>query len=465
MKSLIACLFVFLLAAPAHAQTANSDLNHFDHIIVVYLENHSFDNLYGTFPDADGIANAALTEAQTNEKGVPYKYLPAILDNTQNPPVKDPRFPLDLPNLPFIGNKYLGLGQLSGDPVHRFYQQQQQIDGGKMDRFVLAGNTGGLPMMYYDGATLPLWQYAKRYILADRFFHAAYGGSFLNHFWLVCACTPRFDNAPADLVAQLDANGNLLKDGAVTPDGYAVNTLQPASYPHPASVAADHLLPLQTMPTIGDRLSEKGVSWAWYAGGYDDAIAGHPDPLFEFHHQPFLYFANYDYGTQARADHLKDEADLVKAIDTDTLPSVVFWKPLGTNDEHPGYADILAGDRHTAQMLQHLENSASWSRSIVIITYDENGGYWDHVPPPSGDRWGPGVRVPTIIVSQYLKTGMVDHTPYDTTSILKLIEARFGLDPLGTRDAAQPLLTSRIKFTGHFIPLAPLPAPNPEAQP
>ena len=78
-------------------------------------------------------------------------------------------------------------------------------------------------MMYYDATTLPLWQYAKRYILADHFFHAAFGGSFLNHFWLVCACTPRFDNAPADLVAQLDANGALVRDGAVTPDGYAVN--------------------------------------------------------------------------------------------------------------------------------------------------------------------------------------------------------------------------------------------------
>ncbi len=461
MRFIVLCLIGLLIAGPTYAAepAKNSELLHFNHIIVIYLENHSFDNLYGLFPEADGIEKAALTEVQVNPQGIPFKYLPSVLDTSKNPPAIDERFPDDLPNLPFVGNKYAGLSQKSDNPVHRFYQEQMQIDGGKMDRFVLAGDSGALPMMYYDAAALPLWQYAKRYIIADQFFHAAYGGSFLNHFWLVCACTPRFPNAPADIVAQIDDKGYLTKDGAVTPDGYAVNTLEPAGYPHPANVPADHLLPPQTAPTIGDRLSAKDVSWAWYAGGYNDAIAGHPDPFFEFHHQPFLYFANYDYGTKARAEHLQDETDLVKALDNDDLPSVVFWKPLGTNSEHPGYTDVMSGDQHVAQMLKHIETSLAWNSSLIIITYDENGGFWDHVPPHPADRWGPGTRVPTIIISQYIKTGLVDHTVYDTTSIAKLIETRFGLEPLGTRDAAQPLLTNQIKFNGHFMLLEPKTAP------
>ena len=68
--------------------------------------------------------------------------------------------------------------------------------------------------------------------------------------------------------------------------------------------------------------------------------------------------------------------------------------------------------------------------SAIIVTYDENGGFWDHAAPPPGDRWGPGSRVPTIIVSPFAKKGYVDHTVYDTTSIIKFITLRFGLEPL-----------------------------------
>src|SRR5262249_33277221 len=144
-------------------------------------------------------------------------------------------------------------------------------------------------------------------------FHAAFGGSFLNHFWLIAARTPVFPSAPAAIVAQLDANGNLITDGAVTPDGYAVNTLFSVNKPHPSNVAADRLVPNQTFPTIGDRLSANKISWAWYSGGWDDALAGNADRLFQFHHQPFVYFANYADGTGAKAEHLLDEKDFLEA--------------------------------------------------------------------------------------------------------------------------------------------------------
>src|SRR5499425_2567503 len=129
-----------------------------------------------------------------------------------------------------------------------------QIDGGKMDKYGLVSDVMGESMGYYHTANVPLAAEAADYTLCDNFFHAAFGGSFLNHFWLVAARTPVFPNAPANLIAQLDENGNLIKDGAVTPDGYAINTLFTVNQPHPSTTAANQLVPNQTFPTIGDRL-------------------------------------------------------------------------------------------------------------------------------------------------------------------------------------------------------------------
>ena len=97
--------------------------------------------------------------------------------------------------------------------------------------------------------------------------------------------------------------------------------------------------------------------------------------------------------------------EFIKAIDAGQLPQVTFYKPQGNLNEHAGYADVLAGDQHIADVVAHLEKSPQWQHMVVVITYDENGGIWDHVAPPKGDRWGPGTRVPALIVSPYGETG------------------------------------------------------------
>ena len=99
-------------------------------------------------------------------------------------------------------------------------------------------------------------------------------------------------------------------------------------------------------------------------------------------------------------------------------------------NEHPGYTDVLGGDRHVADVITHLQKGPQWAHMVVIVTYDENGGFWDHVAPPKGDRWGPGSRIPALIVSPFAKQGSVDHTLYDTTTILSLITKRFALPAL-----------------------------------
>jgi phospholipase C len=331
--------------------------------------------------------------------------------------------------------------------VHRFYQEQTQIDGGRMDRFVTVSDAQGLTMGYYHTNALPLAAEARRYALADHFFHAAFGGSFLNHFYFVSAAVPIFRDAPPSLRAQLDSTGKLVRDGAVTPDGFVVNTSFSVNRPHPDWAPRETLIPNQTMPTIGDRLSQKGISWAWFAGGWNDAIAGHPDSLFQYHHQPFVYFANYADGTPGRAEHLKDESDFLAAAHNGTLPAVAFVKPIGAKNEHPGYADLLSGERYALELIEAVRNGPNWHDAAIIVTYDENGGFWDHVAPPQGDRWGPGTRIPTVIISPYARRGFVDHTTYDTMSILAFIEHRFGLEPLGRRDSAAADLTAAFDFS------------------
>jgi acid phosphatase len=423
---------------PSWAQQTSpqmTGINRIGHVIVVFLEGRSFDHLYGLFPGVDGVENAGFASIQVTLEGRPLLTLPAILNNNNASSRIDTRFAPGFPNGPFRMDRYVSLEQRTGDLVHRFYQEQEQIDGGKMDKFVAVSGAGGLPMGYFDGKSLPLFRLAQEYTLADRFFHAAFGGSFLNHFWLICACTPRYNDPPAELIAQLSPDGRMIKDGAVTPDGFAVNTIQPLLSPHdPAVTDPRMLLPPQTMPTIGDRLSEAGISWAWYAGGFAAASAGHPETTFIYHHQPFVYFRRYGDGTRERAEHLKDEHDLMEAIGGATLPAVAFYQPVASDDEHPGYASVFHGDEHAAAIIAAIQKSPQWADSVIVVTYAGNGGIWDHVAPPEVDRWGPGTRVPAIIISPFARRHFIDHTTYDTTSILRLIEERWHLKQLGDRE-------------------------------
>src|SRR5438270_4247383 len=159
-----------------------------NHVVVIYQENWSFDSLYGRFPGANGIDNAGPAARQVDKNGEPYATLPQPLNTTFSPALPDPRFPAELPNEPFEMSKFVNPNQQSGDLVHRYFQEQSQIDGGKMDKFVAFGDSAGLVMSYYDATNMPEGKLAQQFTLMDNFFHAAFGGSFLNHQLLICAC-------------------------------------------------------------------------------------------------------------------------------------------------------------------------------------------------------------------------------------------------------------------------------------
>ena len=475
------------LAALAPAAPRAATLDDIQTVVVIYAENRSFDNLYGTFPGADGLANAsAESKAQKNRDGSPMPVLPpAWLGVTGKgvTPAITPAQSANMPNAPFAIDDpkgyALGMDVITADLWHRFYENQMQIAGGTNSGFAAWSDSGGLSMGHYDGSHQKLWDVARRYALADHFFTAAFGGSFLNHFWLVCACTPYYPNADkspaAKQISAVEPDGvtltpgkdgpgsalitapKFLNSGGLTPDFYAVNTMQPpyqtsavkpaeGGDPADADPTAPNVLPPQTATTIGDLLSAKGVTWAWYAGAWQATLDKEkvtPNPVFQYHHQPFNYFSAYAPGTPARREHLRDggvngEA-LLADIRAGKLPQVTFYKPQGNLNQHAGYANVLDGDAHLAGVVAALEQSPQWPHMLVLLTYDENGGFWDHVAPPKADRWGPATRIPALIVSPFARKGFVDHTQYDTTAVIRFLTRRFGLpelDGIKTRDEA-----------------------------
>jgi len=499
-------------------------------IVVIYAENRSFDNLFGNFPGANGLgtvvdANGTPTAAYVPQKDRDGTTVLATLPQTWGgvtaagiAPVVTQAQSAGLANKPFAvetafqasAGATLTTATVTRDLYHRFFENQMQINGGKNDMYAAWADAGGLTMGHFDYSGSAMYKLAQQFVLADNFFEGAFGGSFLNHQYLVCACAPEYPNAdtaaakPTIAVVDKDANGKYLArlttaaaspasamtgppsyvlSGNITPANYfgdnkfyAVNTMQPAYQPSGnapvdlngsdnlyATTASATTLPPQTQSNIGDLLTAKGVTWKWYAGSWNAALtdgmqaagvkrtviyAGNANNVstttnvdFQAHHHPFNYYASFDPVTHAadRASHLKDYTDLVADAAAGTLPAVAFYKPEGVYNQHEGYANLTDGDAKIADLVAKLQASPQWSKMVIVITYDEFGGVWDHVAPPKGDLLGPGTRIPAIIISPLAKKGTVDHTPYDTASVLRLITRRFGLTTLpglAARDAA-----------------------------
>ena len=480
--------------APAQHESLDSVTN----VVVIFAENRGFDNIYGTFPGANGIPASPIP--QLDRDGAQLPELPqtwgGVTASGFAPAITQAQSD-NLANAPYsLEATYTGFDSrtITRDLYHRFFENQMQVDGGKNDLCAAWADSGGLVMGHYDGSTMALWALAQQFVLADNFFMGAFGGSFLNHQYLICACAPEYPDADTanghPSIAVLDQGYELARgsnspasalDGAPTyvlsgniaPKNYfgdntfrAVNTMQPPYQPSgnaPASSDATKLyadptkpttLPPQTQRTIGSELDDHHVTWAWYSGAWTSTTAiatGNrmfpsttvpgSAPNFQFHHQPFNYYAAFDPQTGAanRTAHLKDYTDLMSDITAGTLPQVVFYKPEGDLNQHPGYASLAAGDQHIADAVHALQASPQYAHMVIVITYDENGGWWDHVAPPKGDLLGPSTRIPAIIISPYAKRGFVDHTPYDTASIQRLLNKRFSLTPLPgltARDAA-----------------------------
>ena len=405
-------LAIMAAVAVAGAGGSNGRLQKINHIVVIYEENHSFDNLYGSWEGVNGRSKAdAVHTTQLNQSGTPFTCLNQLDVNLTSPPLAATcndsttatPFSSAFQNKPFLIDTYIpasaqtcpqpgvfapnGLlpnpanlaGGCTRDIVHRYYQEQYQLNGGKQNRYTVGSDAAGLTQGYYNTQSLPIYKYLHSkghpdYVIGDNFFQGAFGGSFLNHQWLVAAHAPVWtealnDGSSNDLHSALDANGmptnyplyvsplgSSVKDQQLTQScapaanrppvqpaftcgDYAVNTTQPTYQPYaPGTAAAKQLPPLHT-PNIGDELNGAGVDWAWYSGGWNNAagvIGGPgwtngdgptcsdsntaanatypycPNAVFQYHHQAFNYFFNFRPGTFNRQEHLRDEAEFMQ---------------------------------------------------------------------------------------------------------------------------------------------------------
>jgi phospholipase C len=281
---------------------------------------------------------------------------------------------------------------------------------------------------------------------------------------------------------------------------WVVNTSFSVQWPYPPAAVPERLIPLLKYPTIGDRLNDAGVDWAWYSGGWTNANGltdqpgwtngkagvlrtytdahgkpasnpnGCPGPTadpstkwplcpdmdFQYHHQSFNYFYNWSTATpqtQAnRARNLQDMAAWYPLVRGDAcqLKPVSFVQELGPRNQHPGYGSAYVGDEQIATVLRSIYDGPCAADTLTVVTYDEFGGAWDHVPPPgqgsttkgAHDEFGPGSRIPTLIVSNGLPRSGVDSTTYDLASVIGTITAKYGLKPLNRRDSEQASIWS-----------------------
>ena len=352
-----------------------------EHVIVLLQENHSFDNYFGTYPGADGIPPGTC-------------------------------IPVD-PSDPFGRNCvepfHMGEGDVQpDDPDHSTATFLLQFNRRRMDGFVYALNQknqdGRLAMAYYDDRDLPYyWNLADEYVLFDRFFSSAAGGSFTNHGYWVAA-----------------APGAEQRD--LPPEG------------------------LGDLPTIFDRLQQRGISWKFYVQNYDPRLtyrtraeATGPKAS-QAIWVPLLNYARYLDDPQLFA-HIVDLGEYFKDLQQGTLPAVAYLVPSGPS-EHPP-SSVQSGQRFVRTLINELMRSDAWYSSAFILTYDDWGGWYDHVLPPQLDAYGYGFRVPALLVSPYARPGHIDSTVLDFTSILKFIEENWGLEPLAMRDArARSIITA-----------------------
>jgi phospholipase C len=347
-----------------------------DHVIVVVMENRSFDHLLGWLPGADG-KQAGLT--YLDKSGVAHSTFPLAPD--------------------FQGCSY-------DDPDHSYDGSRVEWNNGACDGFLRASDLWSIG--YYQQADLPfLGKAAPAFTTCDRFFASFMGPTFPNRLYSLSGVTDRVSNVESPV----------------------------------------------PLPTIFDRFAAKKIPAAYYYGNFPFIVLYQRYRNISFHYSTFF-----------------------KQCKTGRLPAFSYIDPSYTfadsgppsgnqgNDDHP-HADIRAGEYFMSTIYNAVARSPAWPRTLLIFTFDEWGGFFDHVPPPTGPDVNPdyeqrGFRIPAVLVSPFARRAHVDHGVYDHTSILRLLEWRWGLEPLSVRDAQANNLAKALDFSHRNLHVPKIAAPK-----
>jgi len=375
-----------------------------EHLIVIVQENHTFDNQFGGYCTAAAGSNPTCTAGPACCEAMP----------ATDPAGTKPTVLTDAAHAAF-------------DPNHTQACELSEIDDGKMDMFATAAAMcGDARNVAIADPTIvkPYWDLAAGGAIADRYFQPIAGQSSSNDMYLARAAYVFTDN---------DEN----------PKG-AVGVM----------CDGETMLGQHTDKTIGDLLDEAHVSWSWFADGYGAMVAAQglcpprPDdcPIelatypcaFDPSDIPIEYYPS----TRDNPSNMKDVSALDAALQGGSgLPSVSFVKAIGYKSEHPGYGiTASAGIAWVSALVGRIEASAYAANTLVLVTYDEGGGFYDHVaPPPASTVDGKpyGTRVPLFAVGPYARKNYVSHVTMEHSSIVKFIEWNWlgQTGQLGTRDA------------------------------
>ena len=565
--------FAFLVAsaipviAAAHAETAplagapRATVTPIEHLIVVVGENLSFDNLFATYEPAAGqTVGNLLSRGIVNRDGSPgprfddaaqreasvrdrYTVLPVTTGTFASLPqpgttyarghpqyALDIRFPADLPNGPYRITRCASYDAAVGDPVHRFFQMWQQLDGGKMDLFTWVAltsgegsrrrgdassgtNQGGVAMGFYsmsDGDAPYFRELARSFAIADNYHQSVMGGTGANFVALSTGHAAVYlrDGEPAsppssqienpdprpgtnnwytqsgyrggsyvacadeaqpgvrairDYLALLPYEA--FKDGNCERGSYYLVNNYDTGYTFdgkPKELGnAKFVAPPQVAVNIGTALATANISWKWYSGGRagrgidKDLYCSICDPL--THSTAVM--------TSALRENLQDVDALFRDLTTGhSLPAVSFVIPPNPESGHPAYSTVSALEAFVKRLVAKTRaNPSIWSKTAILVTTDEGGGYYDSGYVQILDFFGDGTRVPLMAISPFAKRGYVDHTYYDHASVLKFIEHNWRLSPLSARSrdnlpnptmsAADPYVPSNRPAIGDLLNL------------
>ncbi|MGA8492261.1 MAG: alkaline phosphatase family protein [Terriglobales bacterium] len=382
---------------PSQSQKPPAGITKIQHVVFIIKENRSFDHYFGQFPGADGATTGKISTGQT----IPLWRSPDITPHDQD----------------HTRQGFLNL-----------------VDGGKMDRFDLIHKTNenGEFMSYVQmtPADIPnYWTYAQKFVLADHMFASMDGASFPNHLYTIAA------NGAGTLEIPTGGDGGKGSWGCDAGSKVTVPVMA-------GNGAISNVFPCFDIQTMADTLNNKGVSWKYYAPPEGDR--------------------GYVMSTYDAINHIRNsgqwETNVVPptqfAIDAQNgqLPAV-SWIVAGAESEHPP-ASTCDGENWSVEQINAIMQGPidQWNSTVVFLVWDDWGGFYDHVYPPTKDRFGLGIRVPAVIISPYAIAGKVSHTFYEFSSVLKFMEEAFGLPPLTKRDANANDMTDSFNFNQTPIP-------------
>jgi phospholipase C len=408
----VSCIAVigFLFIYSVHAQRGDRDrdrearrhperrerrkgMDKIKHIVFIVKENRTFDNYFGTFPGANGATMGTLSTGAVIPLGRAPDMTPRDIDHSYQAAVK-------------------------------------AIDGGAMDKFdlIAGGNVNGDLLSYtqYNEGDIPnYFTYARNFVLADEFFSSLKGPSFPNHLYTVGAQSGGAINNPNSGRWGCDAAANS-RVQVMDDDG-----------------DISGVYPCFDFDTLADRLEDEGLSWKYYAPGQDKSgyIWSALDAI------------KHIRLTSLWTQHVVPTEQFVQDAQNGELPAVSWLVTSVGLSEHPP-ASVCMGENWTVEQLNALMQGPEWDSTVVFLTWDDFGGFYDHVAPPVVDNFGFGPRVPLLIISPWVKRGHITHSTLEFSSVLKFIEERFDLDPLTERDEdANDLIDS---FDFDHRPLEPL---------